>query len=424
MNDASSQTKRLSAKSRILLICFIIGSASIYYFSNPNPQNYYDYTFRVAENLLSGRIGFEEKPPSWLNEFVPFDNYFYSVFPLGSVLTMLPFAALKTVGVFSAMPAALIAALIAGGIGTFTLLIAAQYEYSWRKRILLSTGILFGSWMWTNLTMAGAWQLALGWAMVGEFGAIYFTVYNRQPLLAGLFFALAFGNRTEVLLTAPIFMFLLARDAFQHNDLETMTENSPLKKDNPPLVKQLPRLAWFCLAPFMLGAATLFYNYLRFDSLTDFGYARIPGVLNEPWYQHGIFSFYYIPQNFAEMLYTPWRIVAGFPFLVPTGFGGSIWWSSPFILLSLWFGARNKTLKYTAWTAIFILTLLLWIHGNPGGWQFSYRYAMTLLPWLFVILLENGAKKITWLEIFAYGWSFAANAFATYLFHWTEYVKP
>ena len=35
---------------------------AVYYFSNPKPQNYYDYTFRVAENILHGRIAFTEKP--------------------------------------------------------------------------------------------------------------------------------------------------------------------------------------------------------------------------------------------------------------------------------------------------------------------------------------------------------------------------
>ena len=46
-------------------------SAAVYYFSNPKPGSFYDYTFRVAENLLHGDVGFTEKPPAWLNEFVP-----------------------------------------------------------------------------------------------------------------------------------------------------------------------------------------------------------------------------------------------------------------------------------------------------------------------------------------------------------------
>lgn len=87
-------------------------------------------------------------------------------------------------------------------------------------------------------------------------------------------------------------------------------------------------------------------------------------------------------------------------------------------------GTRDKILKYTAWTAIFLLTFLLWTHGNSGGWQFGYRYAMVLLPWIFLILLENSPKKITLPEWFLYIFSILANAYATWLFHWTEYVKP
>lgn len=74
--------------------------------------------------------------------------------------------------------------------------------------------------------------------------------------------------------------------------------------------------------------------------------------------------------------------------------------------------------------AIRVLTFLLWTRGNPGGWQFSYRYAMTLLPWIFLILLENSAEEITTLEWLAYLASIAINAYATYLFFWTDYVKP
>ncbi|HLM02019.1 MAG TPA: hypothetical protein VK400_13265, partial [Pyrinomonadaceae bacterium] len=198
-------------RQKILAGCLLPAVGLVYYFSNPKPQHYYDYTFRVAENILRGQIAFAERQPSWLNEFVPFEDFYYSVFPLGSVLTMIPFAFLKLAGVISEMPAAFIAALSASAVCLFLLLIARNYNYGAGKRLLMVSGILFGTWMWTNLVMGGAWQLALGFAMVGELGAIYFTVYQRKPLLAGFFFALGFGNRTEILLTAPIFMFLLAR---------------------------------------------------------------------------------------------------------------------------------------------------------------------------------------------------------------------
>jgi hypothetical protein len=322
------------------------------------------------------------------------------------------------------MPAAFIAGLTAGAVGWFLFLIAERYDIERKKRILLVLAILFGTWMWTNLTMAGAWHLALGFALLGELGAIYYTVFDRRPILAGLFFALAFGNRTEVLLTAPIFMYLLIRDKGVKEKKGKGEEEKLLTNDEQRRTNKIAALALFCAVPFVLGVSTLIYNYLRFDSFTDFGYARIPGVLEEPWYRHGIFSIRYIPLNFEEMLITPWRRLPHFPYFVPGGFGGAIWWSSPFLFFLFFFGARDRVLKYLAWAAIIVLTFLLWTHGNPGGWQFAYRYAMTLLPWMFIILLENSPKKIEWYEWFAYLLSIAVNLWATYLFFWTDYVKP
>ena len=42
------------------------------------------------------------------------------------------------------------------------------------------------------------------------------------------------------------------------------------------------------------------------------------------------------------------------------------------------------------------------MHGNSGGWQFGYRYAIAILPFLFVIMLESSPKNITPLEWAAY----------------------
>ncbi len=452
MSNEPKLTENQFRNTKILIGCLVVGTFLIYYFCNPKPQFFYDYTFRVADNFLHGAIGFKEKPPSWLNEFVPFENNWYSVFPLGSVLTMLPFALFKFFGLINDMPSAFISALTASFICLFLLLIAREYDYGWNKRILMTLGILFGTWMWTNESMASAWQLALGFAMVGELGAIYFTVFKPRPLLAGAFFALAFGNRTEVLLTAPIFMFLLAQtdlncrgvkmsEKAESNVLNSTFEEHAYAKQASlaqPIgsnfsenfrsfvslfLSRWKTLALFCAVPFILGVLTLIYNYIRFHSFTDFGYARIPGVLDEPWYKYGIFSVYYIPGQAFEMLWKPWKFKDNFPYLVPDPFSSSILWSSPFILLALRFGAREKILKYASWAAILILTFLLWMHGNSGGWQFGYRYAMVLLPWIFLILLENSPKKITLIEGFLYIFSIAVNAYTVYLFHWSDNIK-
>lgn len=429
---------------------FVIASAAVYFLSNPKPNHFYDYTFRVAGNLLIGSIGFSEKPPNWLNEFVPYEGLWYSVFPLGSVVSMVPFALLKGLGAISEMPAAFIYSLLAGASCLLLMKIGSRYDLPVSRVILLTCGILFGTFMWTNLTFGGAWQLALGFAMVGELGAIYFTVYDRRPILAGAFFAMAFGNRTEILFTAPILMYLLTRKAEPPalgGETSTLTQAGTTSSVQPREVVSselgrvvsevdilppahaggsdlIARLASFCLVPFVLGFSTLVYNYVRFHSFTDFGYARIPGVLDEPWYNHGIFSVWYIPRQAWEMLLKLWEMKSTFPYLVPNGFSSSILLSSPFILFALRFGSRDKILKYCAWAAIAIMTVSLWMHGNSGGWQFGYRYWMVCLPWLFVILLETSPKTISPLEWAAYIFSFITNAYATWLFNWTSYLRP
>jgi hypothetical protein len=359
--------------------------------------------------MLGGKLGLTERPPDWLNEMVPLDGQYYSVFPLGAVLAMLPMAALKRLGLIELFPGTLIAALLAGAAALLFYLLAARYGDGVKRRLVLTLLPVFGTWMWANLAFAGAWHIALGFAVVGQLGALYFILINYRPTLAGLCFALAFGNRTEILLLAPIFIYLIVKHA-----------PPDLVKDGACRWRMIAR---FVAGPIALGLMTLGYNYARFSSVFDFGYARIPGVLDEPWYRHGIFSIHAIPLNAEAMLFETWRRVDRFPYFIPTGFGGSIFLSCPFLIYLCKTGARDATLKKLAWVAVAILTLTLWLHGNPGGWQISYRYAMELLPWMFLILLESRPKKVGPTEVALLLASIAINAYSTWLFLRTQYMS-
>ncbi|HQZ97855.1 MAG TPA: hypothetical protein PLP21_16150 [Pyrinomonadaceae bacterium] len=429
------KSEPLNSSRKMGLSSLIIGV--IYFFSNPRDQSPFDYTFRVAENLMRGNLSFTEQPPSWLNEFVLANGAYHTVFSLGAVLSMVPFALLKMLGFVKVAPVALIVGILAAGLSYFLLKIAEKYDISFSRRLLYTLAILLGTFMWANLTFGGAWQLALGFAMVGEAGAIYFTVYNRRPFLAGLFFALAFGNRTENLLTAPVFLFLLARDEYSPDERlkgDEATDPAEVTDADLPgskgfVAKYFPqfsiaRTAAFCAIPFLLGVATLYYNFIRFDSISDFGHARINGVLDEPWYKHGIFSIYYIPRQMWEMLIKGWEWRDSVPYLRPNGFGNTILVSSPFLLFAFRDGARDYAIKYGAWIAILFLTILLWMHGNSGGWQFGYRYAMVLLPWIFVLLLETARRKLATIEWVAYTISFLFGIYTIWLYHWSDYMKP
>lgn len=376
-----------------LVLCLV--AFLLYFVSNPLTGEFYDYTFRVAGAFLEGRLALLEKPPSWLNEIITYENRYYASFPLGSVVSMLPAAALKKLGLIQVFPGVFLAALTAALSCFLFYRLSALHDHPLSRRLFLAAFPIFGTWMWANLAFAGAWHIALGLAVLGQLGALYWTLIRFHPFAAGCSFALAFGNRTEILLVAPIVMYLIYRR----------------EKENP-----WPSLGWFVAVPIALGLLTLLYNYARFSSFTDFGYAKIPGVLSEPWYAHGIFSMHAIPGNAYAMLIEPWRSIDHSPYWVPTGFGGSILLSCPFLIFLFRRGARDAALKWLAWSAIGVLVFSLWCHGNPGGWQISYRYAMDLLPWMFLILLENSPDRISKLEISLLTLSITINAWSTYLF--------
>ena len=165
--------------------------------------------------------------------------------------------------------------------------------------------------------------------------------------------------------------------------------------------------------------ATAAYNYARFGSVTDFGYARIPGVLKEPWYQHGLFSLNAIPWNVHKMLFEGAPDMPQFPFVRFYPFGCSIFMASPLLFLLFREGARHKV---ACWLAIIGLIAVLWLHGNPGGWQFSYRYAMILLPWMFLLIVENGPPRLTATEGAVFLVSVGINAIAVYEFLWSSII--
>jgi hypothetical protein len=262
--------------------------------------------------------------------------------------------------------------------------------------------------------------------LLGQAAALYFTLVRPFPFVAGAFFALAFGNRTELLITLPLYLYFFWR---QSNGRQGAAVSSPpqtgnaigkgiLKRGFPWKTQTLIR--FLCL-PATLALMTAAYNFARFHSIFDFGYIHIPEVRDEPWYQHGLFSLHAIPWNIYTMLFQGFESIDYFPYIRPNGFGCSIFLASPFLCLLFRQGGRYKVV---AWLAISVLTLVLWLHGNPGSWQFSYRYAMILLPWMFLLLTGNGRANISVPEILLFAVSVAINAIAMWQFLWTDQIQP
>jgi hypothetical protein len=399
-------------------------AALAFYFSTKATLKDLDYTLEIASEFLCGQLGLRERPPEWLNEMIPYGNKYYSAFPLGAAISMVPVALLQRASLIHNFPARILAALIAGACVYFFFQLAKAFgaDYSSLKpkplarRILLALFPVFGTWTWCNLGMGGAWQIALGLALLGETAALYFTLVRPSPLIAGAFFMLAAGNRTELFITAPFYLYLFWRRSNENTAVQSRTARM-----KHALYVNAPMAIDFLTLPVALALLTAAYNFARFGSMFDFGYFHIPEVRDEPWYAHGLFSLHSIPWNVHKMVFQGFRDDSAFPFLSFDPFGCSILLSSPFLFLLFRNGGKYKVI---CWIAIGLLTFILWCHGNPGGWQFSYRYAMILLPWMFLLLTGNGPPTITVTEISLFAVSVAINATATWLFLWTDKIQP
>src|SRR5207247_1243680 len=266
-----------------------LSAALAFFFSTKATLHDLDYTSQIASALLRGELGLREKPPDWLNEMIPQGERYYSAFPLGAVLSMVPIALLQKAGLIQNFPGHVLAALIAGACVYFFFQLAEAFGAHYSKldsnslarRILLALFPIFGTWTWCNLGFGGAWQIALGLALLGETAALYFTLVRPSPVLAGAFFALAFGNRTELLITLPLYLYFLwsrsngtAVNWFRVNEIKR------------ELWGNAPMAIRFLSVPAVIALLTAAYNFARFHSIFDFGYLHIPEVPQEPWYEH------------------------------------------------------------------------------------------------------------------------------------------
>ncbi len=286
-------------------------AALVFGFTTKATLHDFDYTDRIASALLQGRLGLDRHPGAWLNEMVPFEGKYYSVFPLGAVLSVLPIALIQKAGWIHSFPATFLTAFIAGLCVFFFFQLSSIETKAIGRRILLALFPIFGTWTWCNLGFGGSWQIALGFALLGEVGALYFALVQPRPFLAGAFFAVAFGNRTELILVLPIYLYLLFADSGGTTTIDFRDIARRFRE-------KAPAFSSFLILPVTLGLLTAAYNFARFHSIFDFGYARIPRVLQEPWYKHGLFSLHAIPDNIHHMLFVGFGdLFPKFPLFTP-----------------------------------------------------------------------------------------------------------
>ena len=379
-------TKRLPLlipKTAIVLITLFTAAFFIYWLTGEGHATYYDYYVRLSDAFLHGRLYLLDNP-SWLNELIPNTSGtgYYVVYPPLPAVLMTPLVAIfgltlnqTLFGLFFAAATIPLAYLVAKDVTTKTKQTpASKSTYIWLS-VLFGLGTLF----WYLSSIGSVWLIAQVISTFFLFLAIHEGFNKNRPLIIGLLVGASYWCRLPTIL-AVFFFALLAIWQQKQPNLKTKLKAS------------LPYLAKLALGAGAFIALNSAYNYIRFGSPFDVGYWMIPGILNEPWFSHGLFSPLYIPENLVPFLTGLPILTSTAPYIQYPMTGLAIWFTTPAFI----FAFKNKIKDSTTiacWAAIIAIALVIFTKGL-SGWGFGYRYAMDFYPFLFILTVRGMGSNL------------------------------
>ncbi len=355
------KTKTKSIINNIIPVLLLLFFVLVYFLTSPGVTPY-DYFSRLADAFLKGKYWIEENPP-WLSELIPKDGRFYIVHPPMPAILLLPFRAL-----FGRLfEQQFLAHIIGGLIALSVYRISLKIKNDQKLAILSSLLVSVGSIIWYMSSVGSSWYLGQTTACLFLLLAIEKLLENKNHLLIGVFVGAAYLSRIHTIISLPFFIF-------------------NLKEKN---IKNILKMLLGILPFFLFNSL---YNYLRFGTIFDKGYALIPNIFNEPWYQKGLVHPSYIQSHLKIILFGMPKIIEAFPYIIPSWNGLAIWITTPAFLLSLFAPIKKRIVKLS-WFTIFLISLMIFSHGGTGFTQFGYRYAVDFYPFL-ILLTIIGATRI------------------------------
>ncbi len=373
-------------KTALILIALFIVAFIIYWVTGEGYATYYNYYVRLADAFLHGRL-YLLTNPSWLNELIPNPHGpgFYVVYPPLPAFLMTPFVAIwglnlnQTIfGFFFAAATVPLAYLVAKDVSKKPTEMQPKREgaYVWFA-VLFGFSTLF----WYLASIGSVWLIAQVISAFFLFLALHEAFNKNRPLLVGLLVGASFWCRLPTIL--GIFFFAGLAISTQQNSNWV----GKFKASLPSLAKMAVGAGTFVIFDFI-------YNFVRFGTIFDVGYWMIPGILNEPWFNHGLFSFLYVTANLKPFLTGLPTITSVAPYIQVPMTGLAIWFTTPAFIFALKSKVKDPV-TWWSWVAIISIAAVIFTKGL-SGWGFGYRYAMDFYPFLFVLTVRGMGTNLKW----------------------------
>ncbi len=400
----------LWARKKTILLCLFLFAVAFTVYSitgegHPTPYNYY---VRLSDAFLHGRLYLLDNP-SWLNELVPNPSGpgFYVVYPPLPAFLMTPLVATFGINLNQTLVSVFFGSLTVVA-AFFVAKDAAKKPDSYAPKsqtanLWFAVLFGFGTLFWWLTSNGSVWLIAQVISAFFLLLAIHETFNKSRPLIIGLLVGASFWCRLPTILGIFFFAGLIVARQQPQNWAGKIRD-------------ALKPLLLLALGAGVFVVFDMAYNYVRFQAFFDVAYWMIPGILNEPWFSHGLFNLQYIPENLGPFLAGLPTFNLTAPFMHAPIEGIAIWFTTPAFIFAL----RSKIREYVtwaAWAAIFAIAFVIFTKGL-SGWGFGYRYAMDFYPFLFVLAIRGMSPSLRWYHKLLLVVGVVVNLWGTLAFNW------
>jgi hypothetical protein len=323
-----------------------------------------DTLMMLAERALGGHL--DSAAFKGTVDVVSLDGRYYFAVGPGQLLAYLPFAAIPDL---QASGKYLVCLLFGIPAAWLTLPVARAYGAKGSSAYWVAAFGAFGSLLFYASTIGDEYYLAHAESFLALMAFLLEWSGRRRPAVLGGLLAVSFLARpTTVVVAVPFGLKLLwdSRADLRHALRTAIAIGLPIA-----------------------GAVAIYgwYNWLRFGSTTEAGYAL--SYLSEPSLiarrNMGVFSLAQIPENLRLFLLAPPDLVSFPPFAVPNRWGMSMLLVSPALLASIRAGFRDGTARLL-WIAAAAVAVPVFLYYGGGFVQYGFRYSLDFTPFLLALV--------------------------------------
>jgi hypothetical protein len=357
----------------------------------------------------------------------------YVSFPVVPALLMLPGAAIWGRTANDVIPTLLVAALILPlAFATLRRLASAGLSTRTQRDDLWLVGMLaFGTVLFFSSVQGKVWYTAHVVGVALALLYVYASIEAKRPVLAGIALGLAALTRTPMAFMFPLFLFEAWRMAAKAKSDEVPAGASGsmnLREARTAMLRGLVKpVTRYAIPIAALAVAGMVYNYVRFDSPTEFGHTYLALGNGAPVRQQanieqwGLANYHYLSRNLTVAFTMLPDLYPQSPWVQFPGHGMAIWVTTPVLLFVVW--PREKTAWHRPlWITTTLVALPSFFYMNTGWVQFGYRFSLDYIVFL-VLLVAIGGRPLGKLAKGLIIAGVVINLFGAYTFdrYWKHY---